>query len=666
MNYFIIAFAIMSLQLNAQTTKDTLKQLFLTDEELFVDLVSQYYSLSHAQIDQYQKYLNFDRLSDNKRIDWTSSLFEMYKDRWNFFGICRNKSFPWNETTIKKYHNEAWFYLREVIRDRKIYLGKNFISENNINVDSDFIVQSDISDELLLYIPKRRIDKSNQRTFGYYLNVQDRTVNHPDTLSTLSLLKSKNISEFESAFLRHYRTYIYWSNYSWSEYVKWDLKRIVDLAGLFVNPHLLDNEDACMSVFVNHFDDNFVEEMFELIAVQQLNKLHLIDYYAGNNFTARAKYASGYRTNFADEFVNENKTLPESLKEKDFVIGYEYSFPAEFCDYHVINSYHRNHSCRLVSPKLKSILEQFSLPNHKFYPVTIHSKSYWYGDEKRPYYLLVLSDMNHDEIDLSNITVQNSANIFNSIDIINSQQSDALITFIEPNSLRFRSNSTGSYLNDTEHYSTFIHNIPIKNEYDLISYDGISFYMSKRLIDCLDENEITGYFVNYFHYPKFDNSSEERQAQLCIKSPDINKEQKNITRYQIMRDSVQMIKKDAISFETYVKTNQIQGITELEKKLEVIFPDKYREFLDKKIRYQFFDSEREYDYYPEKMIEKTHYSWINVYPKTHNGITIAANGLGDYLALILEDKSPYKLSSMIYKLEHEIGEFIPYKDLGDL
>lgn len=424
--FFFTVILCLSKSSNAQTSLDTMKHLFLSEEEFFVKLISKYYPLSLDQIERHQEDLNFHFLSENENLDWKSNLIEIYEDRWNYYGICRNKSFPWNEETIKKYKNKEWFNLRYIVSVRKIYLDKNFVTDFNLHVDSTYIADSDVEDKLLLYRPWPNIDKTKQRTFAYYYNDSNKTKINRDTIILLNSLKTKEISAFESSFLRDYRQYIYWSYYSWSEYVDWDLKRLVDLSGLLKFDSILRNQKALLSKFVNNLDENFISEMFEQIKVNQENKLLHVEDHVEHNFTAQAKYASGHQTNFADEYDDDSKSFPDSLKERDFVIGYEYSNPLEFCDYHELDSYGRSHRVRLVSPKLKNILSKFSLPKHKFYPVTLHSKSYWYGDEQRLYYLLVLDSLNRNEIDFTSVSINNPSKIFCPLDTLNTTQSEIL------------------------------------------------------------------------------------------------------------------------------------------------------------------------------------------------------------------------------------------------
>lgn len=637
------------------TTKDTLKHLFLAEQEFIVDVISKYYPFTQNEIDKYTEFINFRYISQNQEIDWTYEFLETNKEDLFLYEVCRNSSFPWNQNSLIRYQDEDWFNLRYIVGNRKIYIDKSEFGNLKISEDTIFIQPSDIKEKILLYNEYPKRNRSDQDTLDYFLKEADLTWKSRDTIMFLNSIKNKNISTFDIDFFKKYSKYIDWYKLVYSEQLNWNLNLIVDLVDKLNLSHLFHQETHLKKIFAEHLDSSFISETFNSLSERRENILLPIKSYNEKDYTSKASYKENTFKKFSTEFINEN-IFPDSLKDIDFIIGDIYSIPLEYHDYHEFNSHNSSFPIRLVSSRLKEIFNQFELPKHKYYKVNLHNESHWYGDEIRPYYLLVLERADKLNFDFKNVLLKSRSNIFEQPQNISNQLIDSLEQkerwWFTPK----------RFLRD----KLYTYQVPIKNALDVF-YVNNTLHMSKRLLSCIEENNITGLYKELFRYPEFVLPDLPKSKIVCTKQNLTKELQNNILYFQSLKDSIKTLVNSAYSFNEYIKENKIEGISDLEKKLEVIFPEKFKEYLEKNKFYLMpnirDEGYTEYDYYDKKKITKIHSSWVSIFPMIHNGITIANNGLGDYLALILEKNHPFQLSSMVYKLEHDIGELKPFKEI---
>ena len=57
-----------------------ISHFFLNQPDLFRDLISSYYPLSHSQLKTYRKALNWERISGNSHINWTHDILNSFSE----------------------------------------------------------------------------------------------------------------------------------------------------------------------------------------------------------------------------------------------------------------------------------------------------------------------------------------------------------------------------------------------------------------------------------------------------------------------------------------------------------------------------------------------------------------------------------------------------------
>ncbi|RKS93846.1 UvrD-like helicase family protein [Flavobacterium limicola] len=112
--------------------KDIVKEIFLKNPKLFVDLISRYYSLNDKLIEKYKDVWSWhslaifnnqplsvesiekfkdswewDTLSENKALPWSPELIEKFSDKWNWNRLSFNEALPWSIEFIERF-SDKW------------------------------------------------------------------------------------------------------------------------------------------------------------------------------------------------------------------------------------------------------------------------------------------------------------------------------------------------------------------------------------------------------------------------------------------------------------------------------------------------------------------------------------------------------------------------------
>ena len=82
-------------------------QFLLNHKDTFINHICGCYSLSEDFIEKNSIYLNWDFLSINEKLSWSTSFIEKFSDLWNWERLSGNESLPWSEELILKYA-EKW------------------------------------------------------------------------------------------------------------------------------------------------------------------------------------------------------------------------------------------------------------------------------------------------------------------------------------------------------------------------------------------------------------------------------------------------------------------------------------------------------------------------------------------------------------------------------
>jgi hypothetical protein len=76
----------------------------------FVDAVSKSYPCGESMIERYVELWNWENLSRNESLSWTSDLIERHVDSWCWSKLSRNPGLPWSEALFERYA-EAWNWI---------------------------------------------------------------------------------------------------------------------------------------------------------------------------------------------------------------------------------------------------------------------------------------------------------------------------------------------------------------------------------------------------------------------------------------------------------------------------------------------------------------------------------------------------------------------------
>ena len=101
--------------------KNIVKEIFLKNPRLFVDLVCEFYSLNICDFKKYNNYFNlgnWEKLCWNKNIPWSLELIEKFKDEWIWSRLSTNDNIPCSIELLDKYEHK-WDWL-ELSKNRNL------------------------------------------------------------------------------------------------------------------------------------------------------------------------------------------------------------------------------------------------------------------------------------------------------------------------------------------------------------------------------------------------------------------------------------------------------------------------------------------------------------------------------------------------------------------
>ena len=378
--------------------------------------------------------------------------------------------------------------------------------------------------------------------------------------------------------------------------------------------------------------------------------------------TPKVKVIAPSSEYFIQDIYNFTDPFPDSIEDFKYEITHSPEGPRRFLDVLFFeNGYgFPGFAC---SEKMKLILELFDLPNHSFYPISVSLESQWYGKDTANYYLFVTNNSSF----LNNLKVE-TTELRNRKVVLNP------VNINVPDSLRFSSKTQfQDYLNNIyqEQYKNIeLAQIGLNSHFDLLTIRGKDLYISQRLKKELEKADISGlkYLKNYSiswlqEDPKTDPSV--KVTKLDFPETNISYSQKTVKSFEEVYDRVKVLASNHDHVQNHYKNIDRSKLDTLELKLmeleikwNVVVPTEYRKYLISNQKPKLGIKFREYDFLPIDRIDQVGKEWYQANPQLFRGLLIAGNGVGDYLGLLLEKGSNFKLSNTIYKFEHEVGEII--------
>lgn len=89
--------------------------------------ISNQYPLSYEIIEKYKKYLEFEHLSLNTKLDWFEGLIYKYIDSWDWKKLSSNTSLPWSVEFIERY--EDYWDWEQLLSNEKLPWNEKFITK---------------------------------------------------------------------------------------------------------------------------------------------------------------------------------------------------------------------------------------------------------------------------------------------------------------------------------------------------------------------------------------------------------------------------------------------------------------------------------------------------------------------------------------------------------
>lgn len=556
--------------------------------EKFIYAVSEFSKIDFQLLEKYADEFHWRAISKNEKLDWTDELIEKFKEKinWSYFTV--NKKINWDFEKTEKF---------------KKYLEIDRIGSN----------PSLVLDEKLL-------DKYSKKLIITFQN----------PLLTEELVKKYNL-----------RINTYRPSKSYSE-------KII-------------NENSVKEKFDSYMEveKEVYQKFFEPILLEK--PLHKI---LSEKFDRKQKYY--YLTPFQNdnsgltpEFeINNCEKIKGTFEEKGII---EIEKPILLKNgplqegknrlYEIVRSSSFSFTTlMIVSENIKTILEQFKLPPHKFHPTHFQPK---HITTETKYFVFQLDfDQLTKDLDFN----QN----FYLIEVINGLKEISEIKQKLSSSEEIYSFINKKREENKEKYRTYFVNVMpqkynVKSDYDVFSFSAHSHFIVNEYLKKTLEN----------HLP---NQMVFKSAQnLGIEIPQINYDEKASREFQFNLNPVKYELSEEMKF--YIsKQKRIKKekkkidenallkdeFFEIQKKLNVIisesFKNKYRNNESLENHYEYLKIQ---DFFIEDV-------FADSFPETFKAVMFAEQKNGDYLGLILEKENDFRLQEQVFEFLHETGEYRPY------
>jgi hypothetical protein len=638
--FFLIVCLNMIANKASSQSRDTIKSVANNHKQFFIDCISKYFPLSNDDIYDHKDILNFRVLSENENIKWTNALIEKYSAKWSYSNLCLNRNINWNSDLIVAQLKKIKNYGRQLVIARDIILPVDLVSYFGYSDTLSYKVINISKDSVIVkYLPIGQLElpQNNQvRDFlhdHYSVGIDKKKVLD----SLIYYFGEAKIGDIAFDFI--VENMEFFNKYSLAS--AYPFKSLPEVDLIFM-PNMLQsliyNKKFISDQIISKIDEDFIKSIFDQYRLDQ--SLISIKFNSDYEFTPSVIPKS--------PFGEQNIDINQLFKIRDFYFKYHYGYFSEYKNIHPIyNSL--THSTFLVDSTMKDLLNHFTIPEHKFYPVKLHSNYHWWGNETRDYFLFKM-----DNIQFSDL--KNEKTIISNNGFYTSSERKIFDSELENG----KNKPFNFYINSEIGNHQIISSIEMNSYYDLLS-DGYHLFISPLLHKCLINNYIEGLYYSLIDKPyKINNPEFEKRDCPLLVNRKITDQAK--IRFNQIKDSIEtlFIKSD---FGEYCKAHSYPNLSKFELSNELILPKEYLSFIQK-------------DKFQQLQILKTEYTLIKFYdlnvfsqdwyeniPFLRKGVKIAENGLGDYLVLLLKKDNAFELSDMVYKYEHERGELIPYLPL---
>ena len=563
--------------------------------EVFRSHICEFHPLDYDLIGKFHYELDWISISKNQQINWTLDFLEKYENRFIWHELARNPSITWTTDLIKRFNKRLdWYYLG---RNIKLPISESFIKEHEKRI---CIIETNVFlTEKLKHVYGKNLLPALKPSPDY-VSLEDL-----EDIDKILANKNKKLCPNSSVFYEN-----------------------------FISKELTNRN--LNNVFQSKFD--YSQRFFYMRPVQNdeygLTPEFEID---GNN---------PFKT------LQNNRNIIEIKNSLVLVNGSLQEGKPRLSEMPRFATFSFN-PVLLVSENVKTILEQFNLPEHSFTLVGLKPRKI---NTRNKFYLF---QINHDTLtkDLVYDKIHFLFRIKDGIIESQSTYSDwkhvgTSITNYSDLINYFENSQKGIKDNARKSFELIPSEFALKTNYDIYSYSAHNkFIVTGHLKDELEKhlpNQIdfqSAQLLNIKQEQNIYHLMSNREYDLDGKITPIKYSSASEDSYYI--EKKQRLEEMDTEFPDNIQKND--EFAAIEKKLKVILPENFKKL------YRKGKIDEGYEFLPvsEFYVQK---EYADRLPETYKSLIFAENGCGDSLGLILDKNSDYKLRPQIYEFYHETGE----------
>lgn len=563
--------------------------------DVFLSHICEFHPLDNELISTFHQELNWFSISKNQSINWDIEFLEKYENSFLWHELAWNSGIEWTTELIKPFKKRLdWYYLG---RNTKLPITKSFIEEYKKNI---FIIESNIylTAELKKQYGKRLLPAIKPRPN----NIKKEDLKDIDAILAFKNQKlSPNSREF------------------YEEYI---LKEIED-SGLW-------------QIFKDKFD--YTQRFYYFSSIQN-------DIYG-----LTPEFVINGDNPFQE--LQNDRNIINIPKDLELINGSLQEGKARLFEVPRFRSFSFS-PVLLVSENVKTILEQFKLPEHSFTSVKINPKRL---NTHNQFYLLQLNnDTLTKDIDYSTVQFRYrlKKGLINSNSIYSEWKNveDRIHNYQELNEVAKKLRKKAKLELDSS-IEIEPSSCELTSDYDLYSYTIHGKFIVtdqlKQVLDKLLPKQMRFRSAQLLNI-SMDSGQYSLKDQVDMKYHELIKP---IKYTNVSEDQFFFEKKNRLEYSEIVidkKEYKDDEFKEVEQKLSILFPDKFKRIYRKQTIPTGYNALVISEFYNEN-------EYSNRQPETYKAIIFAENGCGDSLGLILDKKSDYKLKPQIFEFLHETGE----------
>lgn len=243
-----------------------ISHFFLNHPDLFRDLISSYYPLSHSQLKRYRKALNWERISENSHINWTHDILNSFSEDLVWKTVTLNDSAFKDKSLLDTFSAKIDWYgsddscFDSIVSNSGIYWDDEMIERYAYKINFEKLSAKSNVDwtEALLdrYLPKwNLVELAHNETIPWTLRLFDKYLDQ--SYLTYSGVQT-NPMLISFGFIEKYKDFFDWKFISSNPELPWLEKDLLN--------HWSDKIDwdgiACNS-FLFAQDPHFYQKHFE-------------------------------------------------------------------------------------------------------------------------------------------------------------------------------------------------------------------------------------------------------------------------------------------------------------------------------------------------------------------------------------------------------------------